>query len=429
MQAERFIFESYDFDAATKVLKLNYSLDGTINFCETYRFDFEFVDYDNQSLDRAIQNLFLVAGVSYYKTCLPPTIEIKQAQVNAALADFLEKLYKKGLGEFFYVNNLDPWRPIIFPTTSETITLCQPTGTGQLVALGGGKDSLVSVELLRDHSNKLATWSVGHRAQLESTVKAVGLPHLWVEREWDKQLQTLNEQGAYNGHVPISAIFACVGTVVAILSGFKDIVMSNEHSANEATLEWQGMSINHQYSKSMEFELDYQTLLTRHFGESLRYYSFLRPLSEMMIAELFAAIGYGKYLGSFSSCNKAFRDDSNQLFWCGKCAKCAFVFLILTPFLQRDSVEVIFDGKNLLLDPEIEPLYLQLLGIVGEKPLECVGEIQESRIAMHRAQARYAELKHYRFELDRSYNYQTLREHRMPSEQFIILEEQIKNLI
>lgn len=429
MSFERFIFESYDFDPATKVLKLNYSLDGKINFCETYRFDFEFIDYDRQALDRAIQNLFLVAGISYYKTCLPPVIEIKQAQVNEPLADFLEKLYKKGLGEFFYVNNLDPWQEITFPTTSETITLSNPQGTGQMVAIGGGKDSLVSVELLRGNSPKLATWSLDHRDQLEATVKRAGLPHLWVQRQWDQQLTKLNEQGAHNGHVPISAIIACAGTVTAILSGFQDIVMSNEHSANEATLNWQGMEINHQYSKSLEFEIDYQTLLTRHFGESLRYYSFLRPLSELMIAELFATVGYGKYLGAFSSCNKAFRNDSSELFWCGKCAKCAFIFLILTPFLQRDSVEVLYGGKNLLLDPTLEPIYLQLLGIVGEKPLDCVGEIQESRIAMHRAQARYTELNHYRFELDRSYDYRTLREHRMPSEQFMLLEKQIKNLI
>jgi hypothetical protein len=337
-------------------------------------------------------------------------------------------LYKKGLGEFFYVNELDPWRPIIFPTTSETITLSPATGSGQLIAIGGGKDSLVTTELLRE-APSTATWSVGHQDQLETTINHIGLPHLWVQRQWDPQLVTLNQQGAYNGHVPISAIFACVGTVTAILSGYKDIVMSNEHSANEATLSWQGLQINHQYSKSLEFEIDYQTLLTRHFGDSLRYYSFLRPLSEMMISELFAVVGYGKYLGAFSSCNKAFRSDSEQLFWCGKCAKCAFVFLVLTPFLQRESVEVIFDGRNLLLDPELEPVYLQLLGIVGEKPLECVGEIQESRMAMHRAQARYQELSKYRFEIDRSYNYQTLREHRMPPELFAKLEASIKDLL
>jgi hypothetical protein len=244
-----------------------------------------------------------------------------------------------------------------------------------------------------------------------------------VEREWDRALLEHNKQGAYNGHVPFSAILACLGTVVAILSGYRDFVVSNENSSNEPTLSYQGVPINHQYSKSIEFEQDYQEHLARCFGEGLRYYSFLRPLSELRIAELFAKVGFDKYKDVFSSCNRAFTHDSHRMFWCGECPKCAFVFLALTPFVERSNLENLFHGKNLLLDPALEPMYRRLLGIEGDKPLDCVGEIKETRSAMRLAQAIYPELAKYQFDIPETYNYKTLAPHSMPGEIYKVLLE------
>src|SRR5438874_758950 len=83
----------------------------------------------------------------------------------------------------------------------------------------------------------------------------------------------------------ISAILACVGVIVAILSGYRDIVVSNESSASEPNLHYQGLPINHQYSKSLEFEKDFQDYLANQFNGGPRYYSFLRPFSEVRIGE------------------------------------------------------------------------------------------------------------------------------------------------
>jgi hypothetical protein len=288
-------------------------------------------------------------------------------------------------------------------------------GEGLLVGIGGGKDSLVSVELLRNKVDNLATWSVNHRPQLEPLIQRIGLPHYWVERIFDRTLLEHNADGALNGHVPISAMFACVGAIVAILSGRRDIVVSNEHSANEPTLQYQGVAINHQYSKSQEFEADLQAQLARTLGEKVRYYSLLRPLSELRIAELFARNGFDTYHDVFSSCNRAFTFDQHHMFWDGTCPKCAFVFLALTPFVPRDKLEQLFSGKNLLLEPTLEPLYRQLLGIEGDKPLECVGEIKESRAAMRLTTEIYPGLAaKYQFELPTDYNYKTLASHLIP---------------
>lgn len=430
MKYQQFIFEDYAFDSVAKVLTLRYGYDEELEFTETFRFDFEFAEYDPAALDAAIEHLFFVAGVSYYKAFVAPEIVVAKGQIDEKLKQFLDQTYRRGLGEFFYVNKLDPRTAVTFPvTTSETLPSLTHTSLGILSGIGGGKDSLVSAELLKSSGHDVATWSLGHRKQLQPLVERVGLEHFWVDREWDRQLLTLGEQGAYNGHVPISAIFATVGTLVAVLTGRQDNVVSNEQSANEPTLSYQDVSINHQYSKSQDFERSYQTMLASRFGESLRYYSLLRPLSELRIAELFAAESFAQYHDVFSSCNRAFTHDSTGLFWDGSCPKCAFVFLALTPFILRDEMEMLFDGKNLLLNDDLEVIYRQLLGIEGDKPLECVGEVRESRAAMRMAQTPYPELAKYEFELPDDYDFRLLASHEMPEEIWQSIEPALRSTL
>lgn len=420
-QYRQFIFESYEFDESTKTLSLNYSLDGALTFTETYRFDFDFVDYDRNAFDRAALALFLMAGSSYYKTYIPDEIVIRQGAVDPFMAKFFSKTYQRGLGEFWFVNQLDPHTPVIFPSTADQVSPLRSDkpGQGLLVGIGGGKDSLVSVELLRGHAENIATWSVGHRPQLTPLVERIGYPHFWVERTWDRKLLEVAKEGALNGHIPISGIIGCVGVVTAILAGRQAVVVSNEQSANEPDFTYQGVEINHQYSKSQEFEYDFQKLLSHLFGDQLQYYSFLRPLSELHIAEIFSRTAFDTYKDVFSSCNRAFVHTNSQISWCGDCPKCAFTFLVLTPFIEREKLERLWGGKNLLLDPSLEGTYRQLLGIEAGKPLDCVGEIKESRSAMRRAQEIYPELAgKYLFELPESYDYKKLASHHMPDEQY-----------
>lgn len=417
MNNQTFYFVSYSFDPATKVLDLHYAYDGGLKFTETYHFDFPFVDYDTAALDRAFQQLFFIAGVSYYKLYVPKTVEVLSGTIDQILANFLNKTYQRGLGEFFYVNKLDPKTPVSFPVNSEELLPVETSSAGLVVGIGGGKDSLLSVELLRSVGRDVATWSLNHRPQLTPLVERVGTEHFWVDRTWDLQIARLTEAGAYNGHIPISAIFATVGTIVAILSGRQDNVVSNEQSANEPTLEYRGVEINHQYSKSQEFEQDYATLLQHSFGSSQRYYSLLRPLSELRIAELFAMNDFAKYSDVFSSCNRAFTQDSDRLFWCGTCAKCAFVFMLLTPFVEKERLCHIFDGKNLLQESSLVAMYKTLLGIKGDKPLDCVGEIQESRAAMDLAKKQYPELADiYSYDVDDGYDFRKLAPYEIPED-------------
>lgn len=420
MKYQKFVYKRYKFTPSSKTLELYYGLDETIEFCETYRFDFEYIEYDFRELDRALQALFFMAGVSYYKTYIPPEIEVREGSMDGKTAEFLSKTWQRGLGEFYYLNHLDPHPTITFPVTPSAPyagASVQKQRSGLLIGIGGGKDSLVTVELLRKSMPHMMTWSLNHREQMTPLIERIGLPHAWVEREWDTKIEELNKQDALNGHVPISAIFACVGAVVAILTGKRDIVVSNEQTANEPTLEYMGAQINHQYSKSQEFERDFQAHLTRFFADSLRYYSTLRPFTELYVGGLFAKFAFEKYKDVFSSCNRAYVRASNQMSWCGECAKCAFVFMILTPFIARESLETLWGGKNLLLDRNLEVTYRQLLGIEGDKPLDCIGEVKESRAAMRLAFETYPELADkYQFDLPADYNYRALYSDEMPAE-------------
>ena len=363
---KQFIFEHYQFDREKKTLELHYGYDGIIHFTEVYRFDFDFAAYDGGKLDRACQNLFFMAGVSYYKAYLAPEIIVNKGELDTAGAAFFSNTYQRGMGEFFYVNSLDPRTPITFPVTQDPVLPADDISEadGLLIGIGGGKDSLVSIEMLRGKSADLATWSVNHREQLTPQVQRIGLPHYWVERVFDKNLLDLNARGALNGHIPISGILACAGAIVAVLSGRRDVVVSNEHSANEPTLQYRGVAINHQYSKSQTFETEFQTYLAQTLGGTVRYYSLLRPLSELRIAELFAKLCFGKYSDVFSSCNRAFTFDQHHLFWDGSCPKCAFVFLILTPFIARDKLEALFGGKNLFT---AAPARTNVSAIIGHR--------------------------------------------------------------
>ncbi len=411
---QTFVFQGYAYDKASRTLKLRYGFDDKLSFEEQFIFDFAPSHHDPEVLDRAFSHLFFLAGVSYYKAYRTENIRIDHGKLDKKTAAYMSEVYQKGLGEYFYVNKLDPKTEIPFVSNApEQKPLTHKSNGGLVIGIGGGKDSLLTVELLRSRPN-VATWALGHRDQLSPLVKEIGLPHYWVERKIDPLIMELANHGALNGHIPISAIFSCVGTIVAILSGHRDSVVSNENSSNEATLEYSGVEINHQYSKSSAYETLYQKLLADNFGDSLRYYSFLRPLSEVRIAELFAKYAFDKYKSLFSSCNRAFVQGSKSMSWCGQCPKCAFTFLALTPFIERQELEKIWH-KNLLLDPTLIITYENLIGLSGDKPLDCVGEVKESRAAMQLAKQNYPGLN-YQFDIPKDYDYKEMAKHDMPED-------------
>jgi hypothetical protein len=248
-----------------------------------------------------------------------------------------------------------------------------------LVAVGGGKDSIVTLEAVRRLPIATTLFSVNEYAPIRATVEESGLDALVASRKLDPLLFELNAQGALNGHVPVTAINSLIGCLIAMRLGYDAVVFSNEASSSSGNVAWEGVDVNHQWSKGIEFERALRSLLS---GIPVTYFSFLRPLTELAITRQFANLT--DYHPVFTSCNRAFHlDESKRRLWCGDCPKCHFVFLCLAPFLPKDELLSIFGGRNLLDDPRQHEGFLELLNADGRmKPFECVGEAGECRAAL-----------------------------------------------
>lgn len=371
-------------DYADGVAQLVYAFDDAVELVERITFpDAPVLPPERgPAFAAALKLLHLVAGVSYYKAGVPEEIRVDDGAPDVATAQLLDTLYVHGLGEFAYQNRLDLRERIRFPRTGTfppAVALGLPARS--LLPIGGGKDSLVSAELLKQHGEPATAVWVGNSPLIATCVAATALPGFNITRQLAPELFEYNKAGAWNGHIPVTAINSAILVVAALLYGYDTIAFSNERSASSATLEYDGRAVNHQWSKGWEFEQALAAWLRTHVATDLNYCSLLRPLSELAVTRLFAR--ESRYDAVFSSCNRNFRILGPRPAdrWCGQCPKCHFVFLALAPFLPKPRLLTIF-GRNLLDDESLQPGFDALLEFGEHKPFECVGEGRESRAAL-----------------------------------------------
>lgn len=325
--------------------------------------------------------LSFAAATSYYKSCIPAVIEVPSG-LGTAERTFLEEVIRNGLAEFAYRNEVaEALTPRIEgPTRHERAP--EPalsTPRSALVAVGGGKDSITTIEGVRSLDVEVTLFSVNSYQPIRDTAEAAGLPLVEARRRLDPALFALNEAGALNGHVPVTAVNSLIGCLSALRLGIDAVVFSNEASSSAGNTFWAGVEVNHQWSKGIGFE---RLLRARVGGPELTYFSFLRPLSELAITRQFATLT--SYHPVFTSCNRAFHlDEGKRRRWCGDCPKCRFVYLCLSPFVPRATIEAIFTGRDLLADPAQREGFLALFNVGGRlKPFECVGEPDECKVAL-----------------------------------------------
>ena len=392
-----FIFESINFRPHSGKIVLRYSLDKELSFEETIMLPDDTLVPDiakRDDIQAALFALHLIGGISYYKTFCPGKIEIKNGGLSKSEAQFWNTVYLNGLGQFFYENKLDFRNRINFPsspTPTQTQTPRQSNQKRILVPIGGGKDSLVTIELLKKSGADITLLRVGPHPFIEQLAHDAGLPLLEIRRSLSPALFKLNEKGALNGHVPITAYISILSILVALLYDFDAVVMSDEASSDEGNIKFHGMDINHQWSKSLEFENMFRKYIKTSIGSNIEYFSLLRPFSELKIANLFS--GFPKYFGEFTSCNINWKILASPSLprngggaegggnrWCCACPKCASVFACLAAFLPREKLEMIF-GAIPFENEALMNLYRELLGVSGHKPFECVGTADETKAA------------------------------------------------
>jgi hypothetical protein len=331
-----------------------------------------------------IENLIFQIGmielVSYWKATCSPQILIKAGALTKEQIDWWKELYYNGLGEFFYLNSIHVDKSD-FVEIKSTGPVFNPVSNllldnEYIIPIGGGKDSAVTLELLKQSGHKVHTLIMNPRGATVETVETAGIKKeeiIIINRTIDQVLLQLNDRGFLNGHTPFSAMLAFYSLLAAVLTGHKNIALSNESSANEATIP--GTTINHQYSKSIEFETNFRDYYTRYICPQLNYFSFLRPLSELQIMSIFSHLD--KYHNVFKSCNVGSKTNS----WCGKCPKCLFTHIMLSAFKGVNYANQVI-GKSMLDDAENTQYFDELSGFSAIKPFECVGTFNDVQTAL-----------------------------------------------
>ncbi len=340
--------------------------------------DFGETGGDARPHESLLRLLALTLSLSYYKATLSDEIAV-DFPLSAAETAFLRTVTEHGLGEYAYVNDL-PWKltpTVTAPPREASDASPSPLTTRPLVAVGGGKDSIVTIEALKATGHKPLLFSVNDRGAIRASVEVSGCEFFTVSRRIDPRLVRANADGAPNGHVPVTAMNSLIGLIAAELAGCGPVIFSNEASADYGNLDWLGRHINHQWSKSLEYEDLLRETLAAEGLSPERFFSLLRGYREIEITRDFSR--HEQYFDAFTSCNRAYRIDpgARSAGWCGECPKCVFVFLLLAPFVPRAQLVSIF-GRDILDEPGQRQHLLDILGIGTQKPFECVGEPSEA---------------------------------------------------
>ena len=383
----KFIYKDYKVEDGENriIITFEFEIEGLASFSPRIEFlkkDFKLNDINSTVAKNIIFHLGMVEAISYFKATCSPQFCIKCGKIDEYQEAWYRKLFYLGLGEFRYRNNIDISEEdfIHFNSEGEEIAVQHEDIEldGIIIPVGGGKDSNVTLDLLSGYKEKVSPYRIGmNDVARECIYKAGYLDDNIIEivRIIDKRLLELNAEGFLNGHTPFSAIVAFTSYLSAYLTGKKYIALSNEDSANESNVD--GVNINHQYSKTIEFENDFREFTSKYFKTGIEYFSFLRPITELQIAMLFSRIE--KYHKIFKSCNVG--SKQKPWIWCCNCPKCLFVYSILSPFLYKDRLVEIF-GEDMFNNQELLPTFIELCGYGDVKPFECVGTYEEIRWAI-----------------------------------------------
>lgn len=378
-----FIYESFSFKKINKDLEVNF-----VFKTEDIVFNPKILIKNiktKKDISNLVFNLGMIEMFSYWKSVCSPKILVKCGNLDSYQKKWWEKLLLNGMGQFFYENKINFKEKDFICFESEgkkNDKRIKVRGDKAMVLIGGGKDSAVALELTKKAKKNVSCFALNPTKQIEKMTKDCEL--IIVKREIDKKLLKMNRSGYYNGHTPFVAYLSFLSVIISALFDKKYIILGNEESSNEGNVKYLNKNINHQYSKSFEFENDFREYAKKYLINDVEYFSILRPFYELQIAQMFSNMP--KYFNVFLSCNEAQKTYSGTKKkigkWCCNCSKCLFVFTALYPFVEEKELIKIFK-ENLLDKKELSGIMMELLGEKNIKPFECVGTKKETLVAFY----------------------------------------------
>jgi hypothetical protein len=379
-------------------LRFRYSVDAfefaTSIYYEGICFDRLKQLYSQELLFRVVAHIALFESMKFC-SLFPEAVDlslISHALSPASLQLYIQ-IYQGVFKQCWYENRVSTYRqPRLIvdqqPKESPPALIGGSTDT-ILVACGGGKDSFVAMQILSEAGMDFASMQYSHSVygqaehqhQLIANVIACVNPH---RQHRISIIDDFMQFPFVSQYFPDHAGLIAPETPVSVFEslplilhhGYRYLTMAHERSANKGNLYWNEINqdVNHQWGKGVEAEQAINQFIRAHLLADFAYFSLLQPVHD---ARIFKKLGhYPEALTKIHSCNI-------QKPWCKKCPKCAYVWLGLMAVFEPQQVDAVF-AVNLFDDQDLLPTFRQLLGLADQTPFECIGEVEESWLAMKR---------------------------------------------
>jgi hypothetical protein len=346
--------------------------------------------YGDRGLDRLYAHIALFEGMKFCS--LYPEkydISIISDRLCEDALTLFNRIYCGVFAQHWYENNVGDYRgpQLIYDRlgTSEVVELGDRNDI-ILAACGGGKDSIVAMKMLEEANLPFASFQYSHSIYGQSNfqhrlisrvlkhVRPVRSHQISIYDDFlDCPFVSLYFPQLSGITVPETPVSVFESLILMLAGGYRYLSLAHEKSANTGNLVSDSLGeVNHQWGKSYEAEIELNRYIQTNLFSNLSYFGILQPIYEYRIFEKLTQ--YPEVLGDIHSCNI-------EKPWCKKCPKCAYVWTNLMAFFDPDLVDAVF-GKNLFDDPDLLPVYEQMLGLTEHTPFECLGEIDETRLAV-----------------------------------------------
>lgn len=173
-----FVFRSYDISESENQAEISFSfsIPGFAEFRPGWTFPKpnNIVVSGDPVFERLAFSLGMAEAVSYWKAVCSPEFLVECGSLNDDQKEWWKKLWFLGLGEFFYINGIEISQQelvnIVCTETAEDVCVTYNHELkGCLVPIGGGKDSALTLETLKNASMDCRCYAINKRQSISAS--------------------------------------------------------------------------------------------------------------------------------------------------------------------------------------------------------------------------------------------------------------------